>query len=313
MSLPSLTCSECGHLNEGERIYCHNCGVKLDRSAVLAEEQKKKESTPPEKTQERVKKLINPNSGQSAYGVGSFIKSALRTLFLAALVALLISMMLPPVDVPPMPELAATKPLPELITTLSNAPPNMRLVLKESDINDYFRATVRMGKAEGMLANAIEFQRIYTEIEPDGIELTLQRALYGYPVYVSARYQLEIVGQKLEATQVSGSIGRLVVPAPAFKYFEKLLDPVWETFKDEREKMNHLGKIETAQDELILYSRNAAVVPPAASPAPGADPATPPSNEASHHPQPTGGRLDPNKGKAPLGHPAGSKPVGFGD
>src|SRR5690606_12991044 len=133
----------------GERIYCHNCGVKLDRSAVIAEEQKRRETAvPAEKTQDRVKKLIKPNADKPAYGVGSVISGAIRTLLFAALVALLITVLLPPAEVPPMPELAAGKPLPTLVQTLVNAPPNMRLVLKESDINDFLRATVRMGKAE---------------------------------------------------------------------------------------------------------------------------------------------------------------------
>lgn len=308
MALPSLTCPECGHLNEGERIYCHNCGVKLDRSAVIAEEQKRRETAvPAEKTQDRVKKLINPNADKPAYGVGSFISGAIRTLLFAALVALLITVLLPPAEVPPMPELAAGKPLPTLVQTLVNAPPNMRLVLKESDINDFLRATVRMGKAEGLLANAMEFQRVYTAIDPEGLQLTLQRALYGYPLYVGAKYRLEIAGGKLEVTQVGGNIGRLTVPPVVFPYFEKLLGSVWDTFKEEREQMNRLGKVETAEDELILYSPSVRTASPVAS-GPGSA-----TGAGAAPARPAGGQFNPNEGKAPLGHPAGSKPVGFGD
>ena len=38
-STPKLTCGQCGYENEPERVYCHNCGTKLDRSvsSVLAE------------------------------------------------------------------------------------------------------------------------------------------------------------------------------------------------------------------------------------------------------------------------------------
>jgi hypothetical protein len=33
--MTKLACTECQHQNEVQRIYCHNCGAKLDRSALL--------------------------------------------------------------------------------------------------------------------------------------------------------------------------------------------------------------------------------------------------------------------------------------
>lgn len=33
-AMTKLVCAECRHENEAERIYCHNCGECLDRSAV---------------------------------------------------------------------------------------------------------------------------------------------------------------------------------------------------------------------------------------------------------------------------------------
>src|SRR5262249_49427586 len=37
-STVKLICAECRHENEAERIYCHNCGERLDRSAVSAQQ-----------------------------------------------------------------------------------------------------------------------------------------------------------------------------------------------------------------------------------------------------------------------------------
>ena len=33
--MATLTCKECQHVNEEARIYCHNCGTKLDRSLLV--------------------------------------------------------------------------------------------------------------------------------------------------------------------------------------------------------------------------------------------------------------------------------------
>ena len=41
-----LTCGQCGYANEPERVYCHNCGSKLDRSVLPKEEAKRKEESP---------------------------------------------------------------------------------------------------------------------------------------------------------------------------------------------------------------------------------------------------------------------------
>ena len=33
--MTKLACTECQHENEVQRIYCRNCGAKLDRFALL--------------------------------------------------------------------------------------------------------------------------------------------------------------------------------------------------------------------------------------------------------------------------------------
>src|ERR1700736_6139931 len=84
-----LICPECRHENESERIYCHDCGTRLDRSAVRV----KKE--PIVDTQRRVKKMFDPH------------RARLRALFFtisklilgASAVATLVQMVLPP-DLP---------------------------------------------------------------------------------------------------------------------------------------------------------------------------------------------------------------------
>ena len=56
----TLVCPECRRENEPERIYCHDCGARLDRSA-LAKEKAKEED--PKATQRRVAKMFDPRRG----------------------------------------------------------------------------------------------------------------------------------------------------------------------------------------------------------------------------------------------------------
>ena len=35
--MTKLVCTDCQHENELERIYCHNCGARLDRTKIIKE------------------------------------------------------------------------------------------------------------------------------------------------------------------------------------------------------------------------------------------------------------------------------------
>ena len=53
-SMTKLVCPECRHENEPERVYCHSCGAKLDRSAVTVRKE------PVKDTRQRVRKMFDP-------------------------------------------------------------------------------------------------------------------------------------------------------------------------------------------------------------------------------------------------------------
>ncbi len=59
---PILKCPQCEYANEPERVYCHNCGAKLDRS-LLPQVKEAKEKQDQERARRRVKKLTNPELG----------------------------------------------------------------------------------------------------------------------------------------------------------------------------------------------------------------------------------------------------------
>ena len=52
-----LLCPECRRENEPERIYCHDCGARLDRSS-LAKEKSTEEA--PKETQRRLRSMLDP-------------------------------------------------------------------------------------------------------------------------------------------------------------------------------------------------------------------------------------------------------------
>src|SRR5438552_884776 len=53
-----LVCPECQHENEPERVYCHNCGARLDRFALTNEKGTPKENLV--ETQKRLRRIFSP-------------------------------------------------------------------------------------------------------------------------------------------------------------------------------------------------------------------------------------------------------------
>src|SRR6202453_1513265 len=88
-----LTCKQCGYANEGERVYCHNCGTKLDRS-LLPELAVPEETL--EKKQKRIKKIVSPSRGFFAGSGKTFLYTMLASVTTAAVILVL----LPPDDIP---------------------------------------------------------------------------------------------------------------------------------------------------------------------------------------------------------------------
>src|SRR3954447_16074507 len=90
----TLQCKECQYENEPERVYCHNCGAKLDRSVLPKEEEVRRES--PERARRRIMRMANPSSNVVKREIGALFK----TLFFAVLAACIIQCLRPPDGIP---------------------------------------------------------------------------------------------------------------------------------------------------------------------------------------------------------------------
>src|SRR4249919_1043418 len=90
--LIKLVCPECQRENEPERIYCHDCGARLDRSSLAKVAPKKEDARAP---QRRLRSILDPGRAKRRRTCGRISKLILG----ACALAVLIQMLLPP-DVP---------------------------------------------------------------------------------------------------------------------------------------------------------------------------------------------------------------------
>ena len=210
-----VTCTECRHDNEAERIYCHNCGERLDRSAVLA--QKKKED--PEDERRRLQKMME---GPSALQRNFFAVSKL--VLAAAVAAVLVEIAMPP-DVP-----APTKAIPpqmdldlESAATFHKPGP---FEYSQEQVNAYL--AYRLTSRKKMLNKPLlDFVRATAVFRDGACTIGMERSLFGYSIYTQSSYRIDTADGKSAATNVGGWIGRLPIHPAIMKYADIIFADLW--------------------------------------------------------------------------------------
>lgn len=250
-STQTLTCTKCGYVNEPERVYCHNCGEKLDRS-ILPKDDDTKTHEKIEKARRRVKRLTNPSLGWKHE-----LKTLAKTLGWAVAVAALILIAREPEDIPPMKgELGARILSSELTDAAESARP-VALVFSEEDANNHLRSNVR-SKAGGASIPGVKFERAFVRFEPGVCRIGMQRSVMGYHLYSQSSYKVDLSTGKLVATNVGGSFGRLPVAPWIMKYADITFKRLWSALQRERGQIEKMQSVVIEKGRITLVTRGAA-------------------------------------------------------
>lgn len=243
----NLTCKQCGYENEGERVYCHNCGAKLDRS-VLPKEPSREESA--KDIRKRVQKYANP--GRFTFWKG--LKVVLSALGWGLVVAVLIEIARPPDGVPPMPTSSVVDAPPvALVMEEALRAPSVQLAISESEINGFLYNSIR-AKSSGVIGDIAKYDRTFVELEPGEIWITTQRSVFGYPMYVTIGQALSIQDRKLVARTIGGRLGRLPLHPAIMEYAQFPFTPIWEALKREQKLLNQMQAVKLEKDRVTMVS-----------------------------------------------------------
>jgi hypothetical protein len=245
-----LTCKQCGYVNEGERVYCHNCGSKLDRS-LLPEDKKSKESL--EKKQKRIRKAVMPSRGFFA----GFGKMLITTLLWSATTASVVEIARPPDGVPPMLKKEDLLDAPLISNQLEDATLSTKqtmLTLKETDINGYLQNSIRQ-QSTGLIGDELKFVRVFVTLNEGEIRITTQQSIFDYSIYGSAYYNIAIKDKKIQATNVGGNFGRLMIHPQIMMYADMVFKKLWDALSRERKLLEHFQSFEIHKDHIDLVSK----------------------------------------------------------
>ncbi len=225
-----LICAECRHENEAERIYCHNCGERLDRSTVVA--QKKVED--PTETHRRLQKMMQ-GPGRTRH---NFFVAA-KLILAAAGTACLVQIFLPP-DFPPAVKVSAPVQLDIQLEAAATKP--MVLNLSEQDANAYLAYRLA-GKKKILNKPFLNFGRAAVVFKENGCVIGWERSFFGYSIYSLSAFRLDLNGGKMSAVNIGGCIGRLPIHPAIMRYADVIFADLWSALDRERRLLSKMGSV----------------------------------------------------------------------
>jgi len=249
---PTLPCKQCGYVNEPERVYCHNCGTKLDRSVLPKEEEMRRES--PEKARRRIQKMTNPSKGSVKREILTFI----QTILWSAAVALLILIFRTPDNIPPVQKDVLARMIGSDFTDAVASPTPVRLTLTQDEINAFLKSTIKETKDTSFLASIIEFRRAYVILNPGICRIGMEKSLWGLPLYFGTDYKLEVIDGNFVPTNIGGSLGRVAIHPLIMQSCGYLFDGLWKALHREEQNMHQLQMIVIEKGKISLITKGAA-------------------------------------------------------
>lgn len=247
----NLPCGQCNYENEAERVYCHNCGAKLDRSLLPKEAEKAAKTETPEQARSRIKKMTNPQTG----GALREVKTAVNVLLYSALLAALFLVTQKPDDVPQVNKELTQRFISSEMMDLMDSPQPRRVDFSESEVNAHLKQSLKSkdGAIPGM-----EFTRAYVNLLPGALRIGSEQSLFGLPLYSGVLYRLEVKDAKFTPTILGGNFGRLAVHPAIMQHLDFFFQKLWAAFKKEREQMDKLQMVILQKGTITLVSKGSA-------------------------------------------------------
>ncbi|MEY2546725.1 MAG: hypothetical protein QOG48_1842 [Verrucomicrobiota bacterium] len=234
VAVPTIICSECQRENEAERVYCHDCGARLDRSAVIT----KKE--PPVDVHKRVRKMFDPQRAR----LRAWFFQTSKMILAAGGVGLLVAMVLP-ADLPPpsKTEMLASQVRLDMESALQKHQPP-QLEFSEGQMNAYLASALKT-KKKALDKPFLDFKRAVVEFKDGKFIITTERSVSGYySLYTTTAYAVAIANGKLVTTNKGGAIGRLQLHPALMQYLNILFSDVRSAVDQDAKLVARCGAVQ---------------------------------------------------------------------
>jgi hypothetical protein len=247
--MTALICPECRYENETERIYCHDCGARLDRSGLLAKETGNRESAAD--TQRRLKQMWDPKRGRAKRLTVKGAKFLAGAMACAAVILMLLQPELPP-------EAKGDLSTPLISMDLLSAVSNRQatpLIYTQDQVNSYLASSLRRKDAPSR-SSLLPVRRVLVRFQEGLCTVAIERQLIGKFLLASeSSYRVRMENGKILAETTGGSIGRMPIHPMLLKMGNPLLEPLWKWLARERNSVAKMTAIEFHSNSVTLLAR----------------------------------------------------------
>ncbi len=254
MATATLLCKQCNFENEPERVYCHNCGAKLDR-ALLPPEATKRED--PQVMQNRVRAVVRP----SRFALIPLLRNLAISLAVAAVLAALFLMTVAPVETPAplgVDALAAAPAISDDLEDMVQTPTGKRLSYTEDQVNAFLQSSIR-AKDDPNSVLPVKYERTFVHFAEGLCRATLQESAFGHSFYVGSTDAVEIRNGQVVTHPVGGNIGRLQLPGKIMPGVEKALATLWAPLDTYKKLVARTGAVNFHPGSVEIVGKSAGV------------------------------------------------------
>lgn len=252
----SRLCAHCGFDNDPTRIFCQNCGTRLEEATP---ESGKLFIPPGQQAPAAVRKPIKPvsvASSRSGKSVGGALFSFLvSTLLSAALLAAVIQMARTPNDVPPaVPanDAQASALYADAEAASQSAYPR-NLGFAAPQINNYLATRLLPAESAGGSFIQRKFSRAFVTLGEGSYRLTAEQKISSFPLYISLIQKPVSAGGKVTLENIGGAIGRLPIHPALAPLLERLTGPMADQLMDAQALFANASSMEV-QPSLVIVN-----------------------------------------------------------
>lgn len=243
---PTLPCEQCGYANEPERVYCHNCGAKLDRSLLPKAQEKVQEH--PDKAKKRIAKMTNPKSGSFLREVKTLFKVA----FFSALIAAVFLILQKPDDLPEPKKSESERMINSDMMEAIGSPTPARVSFSDADINSYLKRAI---KTKDTMVPGVQVVHAYVACLPGVLRIYSEQSSFGYPTFSRIDYKLEVKDGKFIPTIVGGAFGKMAVDPQLMQYADYAFGTLWDSLTREHKQMDKMLSVSVQQGRIDLVTK----------------------------------------------------------
>lgn len=239
-----LSCTSCGYDNDPTRVYCHNCGTKLDRGETDAPPPG---SITPMAAPPQIKKRREPIAW------GSYFSFFFKLLVLVALIAGLTLALLPPriVPEPVTPDERLASKWSGLVHDASDAPGARGFAISAADLQRWLTTVVKFQHPEQPWK--LDPRRVYLQQEDGAVRVGVQATVADVvDIYFEAEYQPVREGGVYTLKPRRYFIGRLSLPVALGWPVERQLSSLGDALAGSLAELASASSIEVKPSEVKL-------------------------------------------------------------